>query len=138
MRMSKFAVQRMTFVLAILGLTVILGGCTQLSSLPDEERYQYINQTKNKIDYASAGEVIDEGYDNGDGVFESSGFYAKVEGTDSFESLTNQVKMLPDVTCQTFVDSQTRCRLDRVSIEINKNPSGITDLYLIDSSNGRD
>jgi len=138
MRMSKIAVQRMMFILAILGLTVSLGGCTQLSSLPDEERYQYINQAKSKIDYASAGEVTDEGYDNGDGVFESSGFYAKIEGTDAFESLTNQVKMLPDITCQTLVDSQTRCKLDRISIEINKKPSGTTDLYLIDSSNGRD
>jgi hypothetical protein len=53
-----------TLAIGIGGL-FLFNGCAGLSPLPDEERYQFINQVKDGLDYASAGEVIEERYDNG-------------------------------------------------------------------------
>jgi len=120
-----------------LGGMLVLSGCTQLSSLPDEERYQYINQVKEDLNYSETGEVISERYDNGDGVFSPSFFYSELEGDTSFNLLTQKLQTLSNVNCETLVTEQTRCSVERIEVKITKIDVKTTALQITDSSDGR-
>ena len=120
-----------------LGGMLVLSGCEQLSSLPDEERYKYVNQVKEDLDYASSGEISRERYDTGDGVFSPSFFYSELEGDTSFDILTQRLQSLPDVDCEALVTEQSRCYIGRVEVKITRIGVSKTALQITDSSNGR-
>jgi len=123
-----------------LGGMLVLSGCTQLSSLPNEERYQYINQVKDELDYAATGQIIKEQYDSGDGVFSPSFFYVEVEGPATFDRLTETSKELATRQCNLLADIQTKCDVGQVSILISRDSIEDTSITLkiTDASNGRD
>lgn len=130
-------------LLMSLGLTTILSGCQGLMPLPDKERYQFINKVKDDMDYASAGKVIRETYDNNDGVFNASYFVVRLEGDNSFEILSERAKKVSDDTCHTSpspaTGDQTYCSVGQVDIKVYRENSE-TDkvrLSISDSFSGR-
>lgn len=62
------------------------------SPLPDEKRYQFINEIKDELDYASSGKVTKERYDNNNGVLAPSSFYAEIEGPETFGTLSRRLQ----------------------------------------------
>jgi len=122
-----------------LGGVLVLSGCAQLTSLPDEERYQYINQVKDDLGYADTGKVVREQYDTGDGVFSPSFFYTEIEGPTTFDRLTETSQELATQQCNLLVDIQTRCDVGQVSILISRDSLEDTSITLkiTDASNGR-
>jgi hypothetical protein len=87
---EKRTPHRTTFARDFLGMVLIMGVSiiifgfisliNELSPLPDTEQYQYINQVKAFVDYEVTGQVLEEKYDNGDGVFAPSYFEVKIQG----------------------------------------------------------
>lgn len=133
----------MKAVKKILGIGLIslsalsLSGCG-FTPLPDEERYSRIDSVKNKIDFESAGQIVEEDY-SGDGVFSGSIYEITIKGEDSFE------KIIPQVLAA--ASDSTNCDIseDQLSCVINNNPSirvgtdgETTSLVLTDSLGGRD
>jgi hypothetical protein len=141
-----------TIIVTVVVLSVI-GGLIALSlsfsswllnsgfiPLPDEERYQYIDEIKDKLDYESSGEVLKARYDNGDGVFSPSFFMAEVESAEAYAILTERTQSLPNVTCSLTLPIQTRCDVEGVVIQItnvdSNHPKSVI-LEITDTSNGR-
>jgi hypothetical protein len=127
-----------TLAIGIGGL-LLFNGCAGLSPLPDEKRYQFINQVKDGLDYASAGEVIEERYDNGDGVFSPSSFYVEVKGDKAFTILSERLQSLPNVDCSTLVSEQSRCNVGQAYVTISNfaESGNVTSVDISDSSSGR-
>jgi hypothetical protein len=108
-------------------------------SLPDEERYQYINSVKDRLDVESAGEVVDASYDSGDGVWVPSVFQAKVRSPDAFAVLSERVQKLPGVNCSRVKLAYVKCNLRQVDITIIESVDSVDAVlvYITDTSNGR-
>jgi hypothetical protein len=122
-------------------LAIGIGGILLLSScaLPNQERYQLIDETKENLDYKNTGKVKKERYDNGDGVSSPSFFLAEIEGLNTFETLTAKVKALPNVNCSTLAEEQTRCKVGQLDVYITQlSPeNNIIQLQILDRYSGR-
>jgi hypothetical protein len=127
----------------ILGISGILlfSSCsviTQFIPPSDEVRYKYVNQIKSDLDYSSAGEVVEESYDNGGGVVAPSVFHSTIKGSKAFDTLSSRVQALPYADCavSTF---QAKCKIKHVNIDITKadNAEDLVELRISDRSNGR-
>jgi len=108
-------------LVAALSIMAMLSGCTLgkgLTPLPDKERYHFINEVKDDLDYKSSGKVISERYDKGDGVFSPSFFKAEIIGEKSFTILSDKLKNRSDSKCAYLGTNQTRCSLGQVDITI--------------------
>lgn len=136
---TKVQKKILSFFIVLVGAGV-LSGCAQLRALPDEERYQFINQVKDDLDYSSAGNIVSERYDEGDGVFSPSFFLANVEGPGAFSILQQRVQSLPGAECQLVRDTQTRCQVGQIDVSIYRNESkmNMVTLNITDAYNGRD
>lgn len=121
-----------------MGGILLLSGCSLLP-LPDRLRYQRINNVVEQIDYKKSGDVLEERYDTGDGVFSPSFFLVKLHGEiETYESLKADILKIKDVDCPTNDPvRQVRCRLGQVDIYLNFNTSEspphiilkVTDVY---------
>jgi hypothetical protein len=112
-------------LIVALSAVAILSGCTPgkgLTPLPDKERYQFIDEVKDDLDYKSSGKVISEQYDNNDGVFNPSSFVVELQGADSFEILSKRAKNLSHNKCYSSpspaTGEQTWCKVGQVSIKV--------------------
>jgi hypothetical protein len=116
-------------------------GVLSLSScaLSDEERYQYVNQVKEDLDYKSTGEVIEERYDKNDGIVSPSYFYAELKGRETFNILSDRLQNLPQANCTYIGAEQTRCDVNGINVRITKakESNELLDIKITDSSNGR-
>jgi len=120
-------------VLALCVALVTLSGCSQLkqlSPLPDEQRYHFINEVRGDLDYASSGDVVTKRYDYGDGVFSPSFFFAEIEGVSTFDELTERLKSLDNAECSTFAVIQTACSVGQVDVTINHDDENDTSVVL--------
>jgi hypothetical protein len=122
-----------------LGGLFLLSGCGQYAPLPDEERYQYINQVKDDLDYEDSGKVLKSEYDKGDGVFSPSVFYAEIQGSETYSTLSNELQNLPEVKCDAASAEQTRCSIGQADVTITKldGLDNIVALRILDSFSGR-
>ena len=145
--MSSSVGHKKTFAMATLGLVgaFTLSGCgwsnavEQFTPLPDEQRYSRVNDVRDNLGYSEAGEVLTARYDHGDGVFSPSFFQAGIEGDEAFSILTERAKTLTPDQCETLSETQTRCFVGVVSIEIwDESYNGYVLLRITDSSNGRE
>jgi hypothetical protein len=136
-------IRRVASALVIgVGGMILFSSCSTLSqfrSLPDEERYQYINQVKEDLDYKSAGEVIKEEYDNNDGIVSPSVFLADLKGEKTFTTLSDRLQALPEVKCDAASDRQTICHIGQADITITKidESNNLVNLKILDSYSGR-
>jgi hypothetical protein len=145
--MGSLVVYRKIFAVVVLGLVgaFTLSGCwmsnviEQSQPLPDEERYQFINEAKDGLRYKEAGEVVSEQYDTADGVFAPSYFYAEVKGEDAFDLLTARARELATRQCDALSPTQTRCSSGQVDIRLTREST--EDLFVtvevIDGDSGR-
>lgn len=132
----------MKVVKKILGIGLIsvtalsLSGCG-FTPLPDEERYSRIDSVKNKIDFESAGQIVEEDY-SGDGVFSGSIYEITIKGEDSFEKIAPQVLNAASDSSNCDVDktSVICIRRNNPSIRLYNN-GNTTTLTLTDSLGGR-
>lgn len=67
-------------IIGLLGVSAILLTSMTGCALPDEERYRYIDQTLEEIDYTTIGDISKEYKSEGSGVFRPS--YKQVFYTD--------------------------------------------------------
>jgi hypothetical protein len=130
-------------------LTIGVGGILLLSScifvppgmkaLPKEERYQYINQVKDDLDYKTSGKILSEQYDKNEGLISPSYFYAELEGEETFTILSDRVQALPEIKCTYLGEDQARCRVNLVDITITKSPESenLVSFELLDSYSGK-
>ncbi len=123
-------------------LTAALSGCG-FRALPDEERYQYIDNVLETIDYKTVGNIVEEKIDDGDGILSPS--YKKVYyGSDgSFKELEKRLKIGSD-TCKGNQEiGQITCSYPYVSVRVFYNKNINTGLgfesviFITDSSSGR-
>ena len=125
--------------IAIAVMALFLSGCGQLKALPDEQRYQFINQVKNELDLASAAEIASESYDNGDGVFSPSVYQAELKGDTAYLKLKERIVNLSEVKDCITDEIQTTCRRGQADIFLGKSreSSGKVFLKITDKYNGR-
>jgi hypothetical protein len=105
----------------------------------DEKRYQYIEQVKTDVDYKNSGKVIEEKYDEGDGVWSASVFRAEIEGVETYNVLVDRIKALPEADCKVVGNTHSRCRMGPVDVEVLKlrDSDNLVAFRLTDSSNGK-
>jgi hypothetical protein len=126
-----------------LGEILLFSSCVFLPSgvntLPNEERYQYINQVKNNLNYESSGKVITKEYDNTQGIVSPSYFYAEIKGKQTFTILSDRLQTLPNVKCNLISDEQSKCSIGQVDITITKVEitEDVVSLQILDSFSGR-
>lgn len=132
--------RRMKGAIAIAAVALFLSGCGQYKALPTEERYQFINQVKDNLNYATAGEVISEELDKGDGVFSPSIFRTELKGKSTYKELNSRIKALPEVKDCRETKEQIRCKLGQVDIYLNQeeNSASSVVLKLTDVFSGRE
>jgi hypothetical protein len=125
MKMSKSTSPRLRRLATVLALgaggMLLLSGCTNIDSfipLPEEQRYQLINQIKDEIDYKDAGEIIEERYYDGGGVLAESGFRLEAKGNGTFKALSDEVLDLPNIECTHESNFQTLCSLKGIYVEV--------------------
>jgi hypothetical protein len=131
----------MVLALALSGITLLSGcGITSLVPLPDEERYQYINEVVDIVEPTSSGEVIKNGKDAGDGVFSPSSRWLILAGIEPFDVLSERIQKIPNIDCQYLGKEEIRCRYGRTDVSVTKNfpNEGETYFKVLDTSNGRD
>lgn len=133
-------------LVAALSIMAMLSGCTPgkgLTPLPDKERYQFINEVKDDLDYKSTGKVISERYDNNDGVFNPSFFVVELQGAKSFDKLSQKVKKLSNNKCHSSprpaTGEQTWCTIGQVSVKVFRENAQTDNvrLSISDSLSGR-
>lgn len=131
--------RRIKGAIAIAVVALSLSGCGDLRSLPDEERYQFINQVKDGVDLPSAGEIITQSYDNGDGVFSPSVYQAQLKGDTTYQKLKERIVTLSDVKDCITDETETNCKRGHVDIFVGKSreSSGKVFLRITDKYNGR-
>lgn len=122
-------------------IMLILGSvtsCTSVFSLPHEERYQYINQVLDEVDYKTAGTIVEEQIDDGDGVFEPS--YKKVfyQEESAYTILVKRMKKIENYSCSGG-KTQFYCTKGQASISLTLTgkDNKETHLGISDSSGGR-
>lgn len=127
------------FLGIILILSVLAYPFRGFPGLPHEQRYRYIDEVAELLDYHSAGEVLLERYDKGDGAFSPSFRYVELESPKAFEVLTARTKSLKNVTCTALSETGTRCDFGQVDIEIYRESitSNKVNLKIIDRYSGR-
>jgi hypothetical protein len=114
-----------------------LSGCIKgLTPLPDAERYQYVNQVKEDLDYKAAGEVIKENYDNSDGVFGVSYFEATVKGPEAFDTLRAKLQLLATKPCNPILETSIGCYVGQVDVALFGNREQ-ANFRITDANNGR-
>jgi hypothetical protein len=108
-------------------------------SLPDEERYQYINSAKDGLDLERAGEVVDASYFGSEGLGSYSVFGGEVRSPDAFAVLSDRVQKLPGVNCPRIRLGQVKCYLRHVEITITESAAsvGTAEVHIMDVTNGR-
>lgn len=115
-----------------------LTGCG-MSPLPDSERYQYINQVMNDVDYENAGEIVEETTDNGDGIFTPSHKKVQYKGNKTFYKLSDTLKSLENYDCAGG-ETQISCTRGRVSVSVSISRKNPIDTYftISDALGGRE
>lgn len=124
-------------------IAVMLGSvtsCTSVFSLPHEQRYQYINNVLDEVDYQTIGTILEEQIDDGDGVFEPS--YKKVyyKEIDAYSTLVERIGKLPNASCSGGVEvGRFDCTRGQVSIGVALLEEDHRGTYfgMTDSSGGR-
>jgi hypothetical protein len=141
---GSLVVYRKIFAVVILGLAgaFTLSGCgvlEQAKPLPDEKRYQRINDIKDNLTLTEVGEVVIERYDHGDGVFSPSFILTEVKGEDAFNKLTKSVKKMATRPCSPLTETQTRCDVDVVEVYLWKESvdGSSVSVKITDAYNGR-
>lgn len=119
-------------------LSLLLSSCSSFP-LPDHLRYKRINAVVNEIDYQKSGEVLNERYDSGDGVFSPSFFRVDISGdVGTYDFLKKEILKIENITCDGFNgEGYMNCKLGEIDIDINlnnekNNPSVtlvVTDVY---------
>lgn len=126
------------FISSLILLSLTVTAC----SLPPWERYQYINSVKDQLDYESLGTVVEEGYDDGDGVFSPSYFEVKISGDRTvFDLLKYQLLDVKNIECNDAGTNTMRCKVGQVRTDLvyqDYKSSFYTVLRITDSSSGRD
>jgi hypothetical protein len=137
---TAFHARRTIMVLALTlsGMTLLSGCGGGFTALPDEERYQYVNEIKDAVDLGTVGEVTLGGYDTGDGVFSPSHYTVRIEGdTTSFTTLKERVADLPGVECRD-AGNQISCHLGQADIVVTKITEKAVVISITDVYGGRD
>jgi hypothetical protein len=127
----------MVLALALSGMTLLSGCGGGFTALPDEERYQHINEVKDSVDLDTIGEVTQGGYDAGDGVFSPSHYRVRIEGdTTSFITLKERVTNLPGAECRD-AGNQISCKLGQADILVTKKTEKALQFEVVDVYSGR-
>ena len=118
---------------------LLLTGCGKFFPLPDRERYQFINQALEAIDYKTAGEITLERKDKGDGLVSPSFYAVLYEGQSAYPILVERMRSNSDIECPDYVSEiDTRCMLGTTNIEVNwLEEENLTMLKVIDRYSGR-
>lgn len=135
--MTRESKRSLIIFLSIIGVLCLLAYPFRgFPGLPHEQRYKYIDEASELLDYHSAGEILLERYDRGDGAFSPSFRYVEIESSKAFDVLTARTKSLKNVTCTALMEDQTRCYAVKVDIEVYRELSSpnkvkliITDVY---------
>jgi hypothetical protein len=130
----------MILALALSGMTLLSGCGSGLTALPDEERYQYINEVKDIADPESAGKITTGGYDTGDGVFSPSSYRVTIEGKDTYNILKERLKEAPENGCQEAADTTyISCKIKQADIKITRKTIDATEtkFEIVDTMGGR-
>lgn len=139
-RMTRESKKSLIIFLSIIGVLCLLAYPFRgFPGLPHEQRYKYIDEASELLDYHSAGEVLLERYDRGDGAFSPSFRYVELESSKAFDVLTARTKSLKNVTCTALYETGTRCYTGQVNIEIHRESitSSKVKLQIIDVYSGR-
>jgi hypothetical protein len=130
----------MVLALVLTGITLLSGCGSGIITLPDGERYQYVNEVKNAVELETSGEIVEGYYDNGDGVFSPSTYRAVVKGENSFDTLVTRVEELPGTDCRDAQPIQLKCTFNHVSISVTRESenSNVVRFSVIDTYNGRE
>jgi len=140
---TAFCTKRAIMVLALaLSGTALLSGCGGgFTALPDEERYQYINEAKDIAEPESAGKITTGGYDTGDGIFSPSSYRVTIEGKDTYNILKERLKKAPDNGCQESADmTYVSCEIKQADSKITRETVNATRtrFEIVDTMSGRD
>lgn len=138
----------MKTVKKILGIGLIsisalsLSGCEGLLPLPDEQRYQNVDELWEELEISSIGTVLSDTYGGGDGTFGQSTRNAEIQGVDSLSLLEAKLLSIEDIDCNTG-SSPAQCYLPGgiVSIDFSENDEldpPVVSIRISDSSNGKE
>lgn len=126
---------------SLLAGVALLSGCGQFASLPEKERYQYIDEVLISIDYETAGKVTSFIKDNGDGVFSPSVKRITYQDDQAFETLKQRLQSHPSIICaQNFSERQVDCDMGQANIFMRRD--SVDDPHVVlritDVFNGRE
>ncbi len=121
-----------------LALSASLSGCLP-KPLPDEERYQYINNVLETIDYQTVGDIVEEEIDDGDGILSPSYKIIRYGNDGSFEELEKRLKASSDTCKGDRKIGQINCSYPHVNVDVfhSGKPNIESYIYITDSSSGR-
>lgn len=112
---------------------------SELTPLSFEDRHQFVNQVKDKLEVDTAGEIVSETY-KGDGFLGGSYLYVDYEGEESFEVLSKRAQAISDKPCivrDGIPEGSVECTLGQVEFSVYDYPGGAK-LTIMDYNNGRD
>lgn len=126
------------FILSTFALTT--SGCVQgIFPLPTEQRYQYIHEVRDDLDLKTAGTILEEKYDDSDGVFNRSYLNIILEGEDALKTIKNRAFSISNADCDEFKDGTITCLIGQVDLNIGYSASNQNEVYIniTDPFNGR-
>lgn len=123
---------------ASLLLATSLSGCMP-KPLPDEERYQYIDNVLKTIDYQTVGNIVEEEVDDGDGILSPSYKIIRYGNSGAFEELEKRLKSSSDTCRGNREIGQINCSYPRVNVDAfySKKTNIESYIYITDGSSGR-
>lgn len=134
---GKLAIKVLSMT-AILVSTLSLSGCGGLLPLPDEERYHYIHEIKDELSIESAGKILEESYDTGDGAFSASFLRLSLEGSSAFSKLVEEARQIENSECVPRAEVHLACYIEGIELTIDKNSEkDITVVQILDQQSGR-
>lgn len=135
-------IKKLSFVALMLTSVFLLSGCIKnITPLPQEERYKYINQMEEALELETAGEVGTKTYDDGDGVFTRSYMRTTVTSVEAYPIMRERLNDLglPGACEEGSKELSMVCIIGQVNIEIGRASTEAETTYIIitDPYNGR-